>query len=143
MRLRSVLAENLKSLMAATPALSKLPQITKAGGGSNGLLDTIRRAANGTSIDNLEPLARVYGVQAWQLLVPGLDPAHPPAFGVEGFSPLAQDVARMLDAMPDEDQKRRAYALFVQLVEFGSSDPAPPAQSAPLPAPMRKPARSR
>jgi hypothetical protein len=72
MRPRDVLAENLKKLMAATPELNTFPQITKAGGGSNGTLDRIRRKTLATSIDNLDPLARVYGLEPWQLLVPTL-----------------------------------------------------------------------
>lgn len=72
MRPRDVLAENIKKLMAATPALSTFPQITAAGGGSNGTLDRIRRKKTATGIDNLEPLADAYGLAPWQLLVPGL-----------------------------------------------------------------------
>jgi hypothetical protein len=71
-RPRDVLAENLRKLMAATPSLNTFSQITKAGGGSNGTLDRIRRRTTSTSIDNLEPLARVFGIEPWQLLVPNL-----------------------------------------------------------------------
>lgn len=72
MRPRDVLAENLKKLMAASSRLSTFPQITKAGGGANGTLDRIRRKSIATGVDNLEPLAQVYGLQPWQLLVPTL-----------------------------------------------------------------------
>jgi hypothetical protein len=72
MRPRDVLARNLEKLMAATPALSTFPQITSAGGGSNGTLDRIRRKQIATGVDNLAPLAAAYGLQAWELLVPTL-----------------------------------------------------------------------
>lgn len=30
------------------------------------------------SVDKLEKIAHSFGLEAWQLLVPGFDPAHPP-----------------------------------------------------------------
>lgn len=73
-RPREILAENLRTLMAATPHLSRLPKIVEASNGalSNGTLDRIRRAESATSVDNLEALADLFGLEAWQLLVPDL-----------------------------------------------------------------------
>jgi hypothetical protein len=75
---RVVLAENLKALMAARPALDAFPKIVAAGGPSNGTLDRIRRAASGCSVDQLDLLAKVFELQPWQLMTPGLDPTNPP-----------------------------------------------------------------
>lgn len=75
MRPRDVLARNLKQLMAASPGLSTFPQITQAGGGSNGTLDRIRRKDANTGVDNLDPLAKVYALEAWHLLLPTLSAA--------------------------------------------------------------------
>jgi hypothetical protein len=74
MRPRDVLAANLRKLMAAIPALSRFPLITEASGGSltNGTLDRVRRATHATSVDTLEEIARVFGLEPWQLLVPSL-----------------------------------------------------------------------
>jgi hypothetical protein len=77
-RPRDVLAANLVRLMKAHPDLSSFPAITERGGGANGTLDRIRRKESATSIDNLAPLASVFGLEPWQLLVPDLDPAAPP-----------------------------------------------------------------
>ena len=33
---------------------------------------------SGASIDQLDTLAKVYGLEPWQLLVPNLDPTNPP-----------------------------------------------------------------
>lgn len=71
---RSILAENLKALMAARPGLGTFTEIVAAGGPSNGTLDRIRRQESGCSVDQLDLLARVFGLEPWQLLVPNLDP---------------------------------------------------------------------
>ncbi|MEY5098909.1 MAG: hypothetical protein RJA36_1628 [Pseudomonadota bacterium] len=72
---RHILAANLKRLMDAHPELDTLPKVTRASGVSNGTLDRIRRAAVATRVDELEPLAKAFGMHAWQLLVPPADGA--------------------------------------------------------------------
>jgi hypothetical protein len=75
---RQILAANLKALMGAHLGLSTFPKIVAAGGPSNGTLDRIRRMESGASIDQLDTLAKVFGLEPWQLLVPDLDPTNPP-----------------------------------------------------------------
>jgi hypothetical protein len=75
---RQVVAANLKALMASHPALDTFPKIVAANGPSNGTLDRIRRMTASTTIDTLDVLAKVYGLEAWQLMVPNLDPTNPP-----------------------------------------------------------------
>lgn len=75
---RQVLAANLKALMASHPSLDTFTKIVEAGGPSNGTLDRMRRMTAGASIDQLDTLAKVYGLEPWQLLVPNLDPTNPP-----------------------------------------------------------------
>ena len=53
-------------------------KIVAAGGPTNGTLDRIRRMESGASIDQLDALAKIYGLEPWQLLVPNLDPTNPP-----------------------------------------------------------------
>lgn len=74
MRPRDVLAANLRKLMAAAPGLSRLPEVVEASSGAltNGTLDRVRRATHATSIDTLETIAEVFGVEPWHLLVPTL-----------------------------------------------------------------------
>lgn len=72
MTTRDILAENFNKLRDACPKLYSLKDITKAGGGSNGTLGRISAKQSGASIDTIEALARVYGLEAWQLLVPSL-----------------------------------------------------------------------
>lgn len=69
--------------MAARPDLRVLPQITARCGVSNGTLDRTRRAASAINVDDLARIAGAFGLEAWQLLVPDLDPAAPPELNAE------------------------------------------------------------
>lgn len=69
-RPRDILAANLRRLMRQHPELNTLPKITARCGVTNGTLDRIRRGVVATRVDELAPLARAFGVQPWQLLVP-------------------------------------------------------------------------
>lgn len=139
---KEILARNLRSLMEANERLSTYRKITAAGGGSNGTLDRINRQDGNSGLNKIDPLAKVFGLKPWQLLVPNFDALNPPTLA--DASPLAADLAKMFDAIPDESQRRRAYAMCVQLIQF--AEPAAGPASAPLepgPMPTRKPARAR
>jgi hypothetical protein len=88
MRPRDVLAENLIKLMAASANLRTVEALVAAGAGTTGTLDRIKRKEAATGVDNLEPIARVFGLGAWwQLLVPTLE-AKPGADGLPEVSGL-------------------------------------------------------
>lgn len=118
MTTRAVLAANVRRLMGASPGLATLPQITAAGGGSNGTLDRIRRGVSGTNIDNLEPLATVFGIEPWHLLMPTLEATvsghtHPKISGVPVW-PFSSELLAAVQALSPEDHLRlenvlRAY----------------------------------
>lgn len=97
---RQVLAANLKALMASHKTLDTFPKIVKARGPSNGTLDRIRRMAAGASIDAVDQLAKVYGLEAWQLMVPGLDPTNPPM-----LSHVTEAQQRLLDQLKQAFQQ--------------------------------------
>ena len=109
-----------------------------------GLGSASRLKAQGTSVgvDLIDKLADHFGLQPWQMLVPAFDAKLPPMLA--DASPMGLDLAKLLDAIPDETQRRRAYALCVQLIQFSevpnASEPATPQSE---PQPTRKPARSR
>ena len=94
---RDILAANLKALMAAHPRLNTLTKITAAGGPPNGVLDRIRRADSACRIDSLTQLARVFGLEPWQILVPGLDPHRLPQ--LEMGPDKAHELREHLDAI--------------------------------------------
>lgn len=77
-------------------------------------------------------------------VAPAVLPVAQPAVRV--YSPMALDLARMLDDIADDQQKRRAYALILQLLAMNSA-PAPTAPApqpvAPAAQPTQEPSRGR
>lgn len=106
---KAIIADNLKRLMAHHPALDTLPKITKAGGPPNGVLDRIRRQESACRVDSLAQLARVFGLQPWQMLVPDLDPAHPAQLemGAEKAAELRQHLAAIASIIPKDEEPKR------------------------------------
>lgn len=105
MNAREVLAANFKKLRDATPSLNAPKDIVAAGAATNGTIGRITKKQSGPSIDTIEQLARAYGLEAWQMLVPALE-AHPGKNGmpvVSGVSPwpfLLVD-RRRYEALPE------------------------------------------
>jgi hypothetical protein len=94
---RDIVSANLKALMKAHPELNTLKKITAKGGPPNGVLDRMRRADAASRIDSVAQVARVFGLEPWQLLVPNLDPAAPPQ--LEMSAAKAQEMRQHLDAI--------------------------------------------
>jgi len=44
----------------------------------HGTVYRTRKGTHAIKIDNLQAIAKVFGLAGWQLLVPGLDPGNPP-----------------------------------------------------------------
>lgn len=135
---REVLAANLQRLMDATPGLATLKTISAAGGGSHGTVDRIRRAVTGTSVDNLAPLAEVFGVEPWHLLMPTLR-AHqsghsrPRVSGVPVW-PFTPELAETVTNLSPEELSRlenvvRAFLGLAPVSVTNYSGASPPQQT--------------
>lgn len=74
MTIRDILADNFQRLKAENPQLRRIEDIVDAGGGARGTLGRITQKTVGVSIDMLDPLARAYGIEPWQLLAPNGTP---------------------------------------------------------------------
>ena len=81
------LADNVKRLMAH----HRLAQagVAKRAGMDQKTISRIIRREHSPSIDKLSGLAEAFGLQAWQLLVPYLDPSNPP---VVQMTPIEKDL---------------------------------------------------
>jgi transcriptional regulator with XRE-family HTH domain len=86
MGIKNIVAANVQTLMdyakdhgqpyADQKALAKRAKVAMS------TVARIRKAEVGCSIDVLDAIARVYGLSAWQLMMPNLDPTNPPVFCV-------------------------------------------------------------
>lgn len=75
----AIVRENVQALRDYPPG-AKRGQRTFAEkcGIGEGTVWRISKGQDGTSVETLRAIAEAHGLQAWQLLVPGFDPANPP-----------------------------------------------------------------
>ena len=83
MSARETLAENLRNLMGAHHTLkttTAVERATEAYGLKVGksTIDRALKCQTTLNLDYIDVIARVYGLDAWQLLTPGLAPKNPP-----------------------------------------------------------------
>lgn len=125
---RRVLAANLAKLMAHA-AESRRPDLASQNalaiycthrGNKIGqtTVGRIMRAEVNAEIDTIEAVARAFGLQAWQMLVPGLDPkAHPKVLSRADAEKqrIIEDAWRKLEAHqgPEDDGGRPGIPIAV------------------------------
>lgn len=87
---KTVLAENLNRLMACNLSLSSNPKLAKRSGVGLGTVARVRNADVSVNLDTLSSISTCFDLQPWQLLVPGLDPLHPPV--LRSLSPAESEL---------------------------------------------------
>lgn len=97
MRARDILGANVRALMAANKRLDTIKKVSVESGGvlSNGKVGRITAASHVTDVDAIGELARVFGVEPWQLLVPGLDPGSLPMLASPALLEQIRDLVRI------------------------------------------------
>lgn len=75
---RLVLSQNLKALLASKHGPSNQTELKRRSGVAQSTIGRVLRAETGATVDTLEQIARCYGLEAWQLLVAGMDPDNAP-----------------------------------------------------------------
>jgi len=78
---RAILAANIWAMIAASSDMQK-PSVrgwALQKGLDVRLIDRIVKGQHAVTLDKIEEIAAACGLQAWHLLLPGLDPSNPPA----------------------------------------------------------------
>jgi transcriptional regulator with XRE-family HTH domain len=75
---RAVLARNLKAVMGTKKGPTSQLALAKASGVAQATIGRILREETGASIETVADLAKAYDLEAWQLMVAGMDPTNPP-----------------------------------------------------------------
>ena len=75
---RAVLAINLKALMKIKGGPNSQSALGKKSGVAQATIGRILNEESAASIETVDDLARAYGLEGWQLLVPGMDPTNAP-----------------------------------------------------------------
>jgi hypothetical protein len=83
MSARETLAENLRNLMDAHHTYRTTTAIEKATEGrgvkvGKSTIDRALKCQTTLNLDYIDAIASIYGLDAWQLLAPGLAPKNPP-----------------------------------------------------------------
>ena len=96
--LRLVLRENLLALMKnnADEGQSALSRRSKVAQSTIGRI--LAEKGENARVETVERIANAYGLHAWQLLIPGLNPKNPPMLRVQGDVEKAL-YARLEDAL--------------------------------------------
>ena len=77
--IEKTVADNLTLLMKSSNAAGSDEKLARRSGVGRGTVQRARRGEVSLSIGNLERLADAFGLEPWQLLIPGLEPGNPPA----------------------------------------------------------------
>ncbi len=101
---RDVLAQNLRSLMASHADLASQSALHKKSRVAQATIGRILRdGGENARIETVEKLARAFGLEGWQMLVPGMEPTNPPVLQpvtraerqlYEKLRMVAQDIAK-------------------------------------------------
>jgi len=81
---KEVLRQNVKACLAMKAGPSTVHALKAEAKIGQATVDRIL-AGNGAKIEKIEKIAKVYELEIWQLFVPGMNPANPPA-----LMPLSQ-----------------------------------------------------
>ena len=86
MWIRAVAADNLRHLIQYDAyrggPCSSMKALGKCAGIGASTVARVLAASHAPTIDTLEALARPFGLTAWQLLIPDIHPANPPAIAM-------------------------------------------------------------
>jgi transcriptional regulator with XRE-family HTH domain len=72
------LSENLARLIAASGELDSQAKVATKAKVDQKTVNRIANMLNEPSLDKVEKIAKAFGLEAWQLLVPGLAPGQTP-----------------------------------------------------------------
>lgn len=75
--MREIVARNIQVLMTHY-GMTADAQLAQAAGIDQKTVWRMRRMDQSSNVDKLEAIAGVFGLKAWQLLIPNINPSHPP-----------------------------------------------------------------
>jgi hypothetical protein len=75
----AALWQNIQALMVKHYGKENLSRLAIECGFAQSTVTRIKQQQTATGLDKVDQIAQRFNLAAWQLLVPGLDPEHPPA----------------------------------------------------------------
>jgi len=102
---RKVLADNLRRLLDSGSGPASQLAAKRKSGVAQATIGRILSGKSAATVKTIESIAHAYGLSAWQLLVPNLDPSNPPV--LRAMSKEEQD---MYDRLRQAAQDLAKYA---------------------------------
>lgn len=96
---KETLWRNVSALMHQHWGKEHLARLQREAGIALGTVSRLKACETSVGLDVLERVASVFGLQPWQLLVPGLDPANPPT--LQPVTPEERQLYERLRAVMD------------------------------------------
>jgi transcriptional regulator with XRE-family HTH domain len=75
---RAVLARNLRNLMATKAGPRSQTALRKKSGVAQATIGRILKQETEAGVETVDRLAKAFGLEGWQMMVPGMDPTNPP-----------------------------------------------------------------
>lgn len=98
-RAARLLAQNIDRLMASDPDLSSNPKLSLKTKLTTSTLSRIRNAKVEATVGSVEAIAKAFGIEPWELLVPGFNPKNRPTL------------------QPISEQERKLYQRLAEAVK--------------------------
>ncbi len=129
---KKVLWRNVSTLMTEQWGRENLTRLSAKAKIGEASVHRMKAAKTSIGLDQLIAVGKVFKRAPWQLLDP-----RP---GMLAFSDEAAKIAALFDSL-DEDKQAAAYALILQILDFGRIVPTPPGSPtlAPAPSPAETP----
>ena len=94
---KAVLRQNLKALMDAKAGPSSQSELKRKSGVAQATIGRIlSEKGENARMETIDRLAKVYGLEGWQLMVPGIDPTNPPV-----LQPVSKAERALYDRLKD------------------------------------------
>lgn len=103
------LVRNIDTLMARR-GLTSDAQLGKLAGVDQKTIWRIRKQEQSPTLDKLSAIASAFGLEVWQILIPGLDPSNPPVFVMSSteqslYNRMKRNLQEMIAAEPEHAYK--------------------------------------
>lgn len=141
-RLKSILGTNVLRIRSARglsqPGVSAAAKHAGLDVGQT-TVGRVERAVHAADIETIEALGRGLGVEPWQLLIPGLDPAAPPSINEDALPAderqLLRDyraasdswklTLRLMARLEPDDQPQFSHDVNILMAQIFGRDPVP------------------
>lgn len=112
---KQVLWDNVLRLMRKKYGKENLTRLASEAGIGPGTSTRMKDQRTSIGTDKLDQIARVFGVESWQLLTPNLDVDSPTRYGANEWGLPMVDKARYLKLPPDDRILIQGY--MMRLIE--------------------------